>query len=75
MQDQPDTKTRRAAGTVAPPPRVAIAVRNLIGRCGEQATAERLGVSRATVARLAGRLTCRRGSVFMAARALGIEVG
>ena len=75
MTDQPNEVAWRAAGTVTPPPSVAIAVRELIDRHGDRDTAARLGVSRATVARLAGSLTCRRGSVFLAARPLGIDLG
>lgn len=59
---------------MAPPPKVAIAVRELIERYGEPWAVERLGVSRSTVIRLAGRLPCRRGSILMAARALEIDL-
>jgi len=64
----------RAAGSIAPPPRLALAVRALIDRDGEVATAERLSLGRTTVARIAGRLKCRRGSILMAARALDIDL-
>lgn len=51
-----------------------MAVRDLIERYGEPWAVERLGVGRSTVARLAGRLPCRRGSILMAARALGMDL-
>lgn len=69
-----ENDTRRASGTVAPPPRIAIAVREmLLGRGGLE-TAAHLGVSRSTAERIAGRLPCRRGSILLAARALGMEL-
>ena len=69
-----ERRFNRPTGTVAPPPRVEMAVRDLIERYGEPWAVERLGVGRSTVARLAGRLPCRRGSILMAARALGMDL-
>jgi hypothetical protein len=66
---------KRRAGSVAPPPRVALAVRALLEAEGEVEAAARLGISRATLVRIAGRMTCRRGSILAAATALGLEVG
>ena len=62
------------AGTVRPPPRIALAVRELIARDGEPAAAVRLGMSRGAALRVAARLPARRGTIIAAAHALGIEV-
>jgi hypothetical protein len=62
------------AGTVTAPPRVALAVRDLISRIGGPATGAALSMSRETALRIASRTPCRRGSVLQAARALGIEI-
>lgn len=66
---------QRRTGTVAPPIRVALAMREAIAREGEGALAARFGIGRTTVARIAGRLTCRRGSILLAAHYLGIDLG
>jgi hypothetical protein len=65
---------RRLALGIAPPARLALAIRELIGREGEPATAARLGLGRPTIVRLAGRMTCRWGSILQAALALGINL-
>jgi hypothetical protein len=46
----------------------------MIERYGEPWAGELLGVGRSTLVRLAGRLPCRRGSILMAARALGLAL-
>ena len=70
-----DQQRRRAkTGSVAPPARLAIAVRELLARDGERETLVRLGIGRETALRIASRLPCRRGSILVAARALGMEV-
>ena len=68
-------RLRGRIGTLKPPPRVGLAVRAMLAREGEAATVQRLQVSRETALRLAALLPCRRGSILVAARALGIEVG
>lgn len=73
MVDASSNSSRRAQG-IAPPPRLATKLRELITQEGESALALRLGLGRPTLARLAGRLTCRRGSILQAAQALGMEL-
>jgi hypothetical protein len=51
-----------------------MAVRALIELEGETGAMTRLKLSRSSVVRLAGRLTCRRGTVVAAALALGITL-
>jgi hypothetical protein len=63
----------RSAG-VLPPPRVSIAVRDLVISIGDVAAAAKLGLNRTTVVRVAGRMPCHRGTVLLAARALGIDL-
>jgi len=65
---------RRPSGALAPPPRVALAVRGMIDRLGETEAVRTLGVSRNTVVRIAGRLPCRRGSILFVATRLGIDL-
>jgi hypothetical protein len=74
MVDIEQQRRRARAGTVAPPPRLAIAVRAMLARDGEAATIARIGIARETALRIASRLPCRRGSILVAAQALGIEV-
>jgi hypothetical protein len=74
MQFSDQQRRRARAGTVAPPQRVAAAVREIIARDGERVAIERLQIDRATALRIASRLPCRRGSILVAARALGIDL-
>ena len=67
-------KIARQVGGVAPPPAEATTVRKIIEEHGEPYTAHRLGIGRSTIIRLAGGMTCRRGSILMAAHALGIQI-
>ena len=71
MLDPHETR-RRATGTYPPPPRLALAVRDLIATIGEVAATRQLGVSRSTALRLAMRMPVRRGSTALAAAALGL---
>jgi hypothetical protein len=74
MVDNTHQRRRVPTGTVFPPPYVALAMREAIAREGEGALASRMGIGRTTVARIAGRLTCRRGSILLAANWLGIDL-
>jgi hypothetical protein len=67
-------RTPTRAGTVRPPPRIALAVRDLIEQHGEPAAATRLGIGRTAVVRIAARLPARRGTVTQAAHALGFLI-
>lgn len=67
--------TNKGSGRgVVPPPGVSTAVRALIGAIGMNETLRRTGLSRPTLARVAARLPCRRGSIVLAARACGFEL-
>lgn len=55
-------QTTEAKGT-EPSPELSEQVRTLVGELGEDGAAEFLGVSRATLARLAGRLRCHRATL------------
>jgi len=66
--------TTSRPGTVRPPPRLAIAVRELIDRDGAPSTAARLGLSRGATLAIAARLPARRGTIVAAAHALEIEI-
>jgi hypothetical protein len=74
MVDNDEQRRRARAGTVQAPPRIAVAVRDVLARDGERAATERLHLSPETATRIAARLPVRRGSVLVAARALGMEV-
>jgi hypothetical protein len=63
----------RALGIVAPPA-IRTAVRELLEHDGDLATAARLKISRTSLARLAGALRVRRGTIALAAQQLGIDV-
>jgi len=64
----------RKTGSVIPPTRLALAVRDSIVSQGSRVAAERLSLSDSTAARIAGRLPCHRASIELAARRLGIDL-
>ena len=57
-----------------PPPWLAAQAHAMIVRLGEPVAAERLGVGRGAVTRLAARLPVRRGTIECALKTLGVEV-
>jgi hypothetical protein len=68
------TSSRRLSGSVLPPARVALAVREAVIADGARATSTRLGLSTATMNRIAGRLPAHRASIALAAQRLGIDL-
>jgi hypothetical protein len=61
-------------GTHPPPRAVQHGVRDALTREGERKVAERLGLSRLSVAKIAAGMAVHRGTAALAAARLGIEI-
>jgi len=73
MNERTDQSRRARSGLVTAPPHVRAAMHAALVRDGVRA-ASALGIGESTAARIACGLAVRRGSVLVAARALGLEV-
>ncbi len=70
-----ESPTKRPSGSELAPRELTQEVRRIFLRDGGAAASSRTGVSRTAVERLAGSLPCRRGTILLAARNLGIDLG